>query len=75
MYAHIVKQLIQKLDFFLFFLNMDIPINIPYKLLRFDIHKYEGHFEGSMNFDLVPTFYSMHSRKKKKLPNVTRFLR
>ena len=44
-YAHIVEQGFKNLNFVLYFLNKDISVNIQQNILRFEIHKHEGHSE------------------------------
>ena len=60
------------------FFNMDISLPIPHKPFKFSAFIHEIWMQGSVsqNFDLGPSFYFMHSRKKcfKKLTKVTRFL-
>ena len=52
--------------FFLYFFNKDISLNIPSKLMKFEIHVLQGHSEGNVSqiFDLGLSFYFMQSRKK-----------
>ena len=35
----------ENLNFVLYFLNKDISVNIQQNILRFEIHKHEGHSE------------------------------
>ena len=55
----------ENLIFFIYFLNKDVSVNIPWKFLRFEIHKHEGHLEGTVSqiFYVGFSFYFMRSRK------------
>ena len=52
--------------FFLYFLNKDISVNIPCKFLKFCIHIYGSHIEGTVSqiVYIGPSFHFMQSRKK-----------
>ena len=64
----------EKLFFFLYYFNMDISFNIPWKKLKFEIHVNEGCMEGTVSqiLYLDPSFCFIKSRtislKNQKLP-------
>ena len=58
-----VNSQFESLRFFLYFFNKYISLNIPLMLVKFGIHVYECHLEGSVSqmFYLGPSFYFMQS--------------
>ena len=55
----------EKSFFSLYFFNKDISFNIPYIVLKFEVHVNEGYMEGSVSqiFDLLLSFCFIKSRK------------
>ena len=55
----------ENFNFFIYFFNKDISLNISLICLRFSIQGDKGQMEGSVsqNFHLGPSFYFIQSRK------------